>query len=129
VTLLEVLVVVAIMSLIAAGVGVASYRHWQGAQLKTAGTNARAVRSAVKSWWVMTGNSGCPTATQLVNDDILDEDSPLTDPWGKPWRIDCSEDHVSVGSDGPDRTPATVDDIRVPPLNRGAGNADPGDAS
>jgi type II secretory pathway pseudopilin PulG len=123
--LLEVLVVVAIMSIIAAGVGIASYRHWQSAQIKTAGTNARTVRAAVKSWWVMTGNSGCPTAAQLVSDEVLDDDSPLTDPWGKPWRIECSDDHVSVSSNGPDRTPETGDDIRVPPLKRGGGSGGP----
>ena len=129
VTLLEVLVVVAIMSLIAAGVGVAAYKYWKDAQVKTATTGARTIRSAVKSYWVMTGKNGCPTVAELVSDDILDEDSPRTDPWGKPWRIECSEDHASVSSDGPDRAPGTDDDVRVPPLRSSSGIGAPADSS
>jgi type II secretory pathway pseudopilin PulG len=121
--LIEVLVVLAIISLIGGGVGVAVYRHYKGAQGKAATSGARTIRGAVRSWWVTSGSSGCPTVARLVSDGVLDEDSPLTDPWGTPWRIECSGDSVSVGSDGPDKAPSTDDDIRVPPLKRGADNA------
>ena len=82
-------------------------------------------RGAVKQYWVTTDNGGCPTVADLVEARTLDEDSPRKDPWGKPWRIECSEDRVSVGSNGPDQKPDTEDDIRVPPLTRGAGSAAP----
>src|SRR5262249_55231555 len=98
VTLLEVLVVVAIMSLVAAAVGVSAYRHWRHGQVDTARTAARTIRGGVKAWWVTTGRSDCPTVADLIRDHVLDEDSPQQDPWGKPWRIDCSDDEVSVGS-------------------------------
>lgn len=126
-TLLEILVVVAIMALIAAAVGVGSFRYWREAQIKTATFGARTIRGAVKSWWVMGDKQGCPTVNELIEDRALDEDSPRKDPWGKPWRIECSGEQVSVGSDGPDGERGTPDDIRVPPLQRGA--AAPEDSS
>lgn len=121
VTLIEVLVVLAILSLIAGAVGVAAYRSFQQAQVKTAITNARTIRGAVKSYWVMSERGGCPTVAQLIGERVLDEDSPRKDPWGSNYRIECSEDQVSVSSDGPDRRAGTEDDVRVPPLDRRAG--------
>ncbi len=118
VSLIEILVVVAIMSLIAGAVGIGAYRAWQGAQNKTATLNARTIRGAVKSYWVTTSNGGCPTMGDLLAQRALDEDSPRKDPWGSAWRIECADDQVSVSSDGPDKRPGTEDDIRVPPLRR-----------
>ena len=129
VTLMEVLVVVAIMSLIAAGVGIAAYEYWNETRVRTAMTDARTLRGAVKSWWVLTGNDGCPTVAQLVRGRVLDADSARADPWGSPWRIECSEGEVSVISDGPDRKAGTEDDIRAPPLRRGQGFDAPDDSS
>ena len=74
VTLMEVLVVVAIMSLIAAGVGIAAYEYWNETRVRTAMTDARTLRGAVKSWWVLTGNDGCPTVAELVRARVLDAD-------------------------------------------------------
>jgi general secretion pathway protein G len=126
--LIEILVVLAIMALIAGAVGVASYRFFKESQVKTATIGARTIRGAVKSWWVTTGSNGCPTLADLMQNRVLDEGSPRKDPWGKPWRIECSEDEVSVGSDGPDGASGTADDVRVPPLNRN-GIAAPEDSS
>ncbi len=112
------MVVIAIMGLVAGGIGIAVFKAFREAQVKTATTNARTLRGAVRSWWVTTENSGCPTVDQLVADRVLDEDSPRKDPWGSKWRIECSEDRVSVSSDGPDKKQGTEDDIRVPPLGR-----------
>ncbi len=128
-TLVEVLVVVAIMSLIAAAVGVAAFRHWVTTQVETATTNARAIRTAVMASWVLTGDTGCPTYAELLRDHAIDAGSPRNDPWGKPWRIECSESEVSVSSEGPDRTPGTEDDVHVPPLTRAAPEIGPGDRS
>jgi general secretion pathway protein G len=129
VTLLEVLVVVAIMSLIAAAVGVGAYKHWQHARLEAAAHGARTIRAAVQSSWIVTGTGDCPTVARLVAHGALDADSPQTDPWGKAWRIECSGDEVSVSSDGPDRIHRTEDDVRVPPLGRGRAAEAPEDSS
>ena len=114
-TLVEVLIVVAIMALVAAGVAVAAMGYYQNAKLKTAGINARGVREAVKGWWMKNDDEKCPTMDDLLKDGILDEDSARKDPWGTSWRIECSGLSVTVSSDGPDRKQGTPDDIRVPP--------------
>lgn len=120
---------VAIMSLIAAAAGIGAYRAFRDSQVKTATMGARTIRGAIKSAWVMTGKSDCPTVSELVADHLLDEDSPRKDPWGQPWRVECSGDEASVGSDGPDAKRGTEDDIRIPPLHRGSGSAAPEDSS
>jgi len=115
VTLVEVLIVVAIIALVSAGVAVAAFPYWGRAQQKSASANARNLRGAVKSWWVDHDPSLCPEINQLVQDQALDRDSPRTDPWGKPWRIECADHEVTILSDGSDRTAGTSDDIRIPP--------------
>ena len=115
VTLVEVLIVVAIIALVSASVGLAAYKFWEPSREKSAATNARAIRSAVKAWWVEHDASLCPSTQQLVADQILDKDQTSQDPWGRPWRIECAENDVTIYSDGRDRIAGTSDDIRIPP--------------
>lgn len=115
VTLIEVLIVVAIMALVATGVAVAAFKFYQQAKVRDADTNARALRDAVKAFWMMHESAACPSFAELVSTGVLDEGSARTDPWGKPWHIECVDTAVTVLSDGPDRRPGTPDDIRAPP--------------
>jgi hypothetical protein len=111
-----VLIVIAIMALLAGGVGVAVLKYWSDAQDKTTATNARAIRGAVKAWWIDHDRGECPGVEELVAAGTLDRDSPRLDPWGEVWRVECSEHEVSVLSLGRDRLLGTADDIRVPPV-------------
>ena len=113
--MVEVLIVVAIMALVASAVAIAALKYYQSAREKTADTNARAVRDAVNAWWILHDSGTCPTMADLISAGVLDAASPRKDPWGTPWRIECSDVAATVVSDGPDRTPGTSDDIRVPP--------------
>lgn len=115
VTLIEVLIVVAIMALVSAGVAAAAIKYWAHAQRKTAKTDARTLRGSVKAYWVLEAPEHCPTVDELVSAGHLDKDSTRHDPWGEPWRIECTEGDVTVTSAGPDRKPETEDDIRIPP--------------
>ena len=115
VTLVEVLIVVAIIALVSAGVAVAAWKFMGPAKDKTAASSARTVRGAVKTWWLEHDASACPSVKQLVDDQVLDKDNAQLDPWGKPWRIECADNDVTVYSDGNDRIAGTADDIRVPP--------------
>jgi prepilin-type N-terminal cleavage/methylation domain-containing protein len=115
VTLVEVLIVVAIIALVSASVAVAAIKFWGPSQDKSAATNARAIRGAVKAWWMEHDASLCPSVQQLVDDQVLDKDNAATDPWGKPWRIECVDSDVTIYSDGRDRLAGTSDDIRIPP--------------
>lgn len=115
VTLIEVLIVVAIITLISAGIAAAVFPYLERSRTKAAATNARHLRAVVKMWWTDHDPSTCPSVAQLVDDDALDRDSPPADPWGRPWRVECDGHDVTVSSDGGDRTAGTVDDIRIPP--------------
>ena len=106
---------VAIIALVSASVAVAAIKFWEPARSKSAASNARAIRGAVKAWWVEHDPSLCPSVKELVSDQVLDKDNSATDPWGKPWRIECAESDVTIYSDGSDRIAGTSDDIRIPP--------------
>lgn len=115
VTLFEVLIVVAIMALIASGVAVGVFKYWIGAQESAAKTSARSLRGAVKTWWTSHDTTACPQVGELLKDGTLDKDSPPRDPWGGEWRIECTDEDVTISSAGRDHKPGTEDDIRVPP--------------
>ena len=114
VTLIEVLIVVAILSMIAAGVTVAVLPKMNQASVSTTETNAREIRNAIQRWRGLRGGSDCPTISQLVQDKEIDSGSKIDDAWGVPFKIVCTEDDVIVTSSGPDKKEGTKDDIIVP---------------
>ncbi len=113
VTLVEVLIVVAIMSMMAAAVVVAVIPKFKDAQIKNADQNAREIRNAVTRFRSR-GTDQCPTVTQLVSEKEIDSASKLDDPWGSAYKIECAEDEVYVLSVGPDKKEGTADDISIP---------------
>lgn len=114
VTLIEVLIVVAILSMIAAGVTVAVLPKFKEAAVKNTETNAREIRNAVQRWRGLRGGSDCPSISQLVQDKEIDSASKTDDAWGSPYKIACTEDDVIVSSPGPDKKEGSSDDIVVP---------------
>ena len=74
VTLVEVLIVVAIMSLMSAAVVVAVIPKFKDAQVKTADQSAREIRNAVTRFRSR-GTDQCPTVTQLVSEKEIDSAS------------------------------------------------------
>lgn len=118
VTLVEVMIVIAIMALLASGVTVALLPRFKEAQISTAKTNAQVLRRAVQDWQRVNNEVTCPTVSQLMEGKHLDSTSSPDDPWGQPWTLTCSDDDVFVGSYGPDKKQGTDDDISVPKLRQ-----------
>lgn len=116
VTLIEVLIVVAIMAMLSAGVAVFALPKFKEAQVSTAKTSAQVLRRAVQDWQRVNNESTCPTISQLVEGKHLDSGSNTDDPWGMPWGLVCTDDDVFVQSMGPDKKEGTTDDISVPKL-------------
>jgi general secretion pathway protein G len=114
VTLVEVLIVVAIMALLASGVTFAILPKYKEAQVSTARTSAQVMRRAVQDWQRVNNEVTCPTVSQLVEGRHIDSGADLDDPWGQPWRLVCTEDEAFVQSNGPDKKEGTPDDISVP---------------
>lgn len=119
VTLVEVLIVVAIMALIAGGVSFMILPKYKETQRKTAKTTARNIRQIAIQFMALDGAAeGCPTVESLIAAKQLDAAGDTKDPWGEPYKISCSADDVTVSSTGPDKK-ASDDDIIVGP---GAGS-------
>ncbi|MBI5531489.1 MAG: prepilin-type N-terminal cleavage/methylation domain-containing protein [Deltaproteobacteria bacterium] len=114
VTLIEVLIVVAILSLISAGVSLAVLPKFKETQIKTATTNALEIRNAANRWRASHGGTDCPTVSQLVQDKEIDTASKVDDPWSSPYKVTCTEDETTVSSPGPDKKEGSKDDIIVP---------------
>lgn len=120
VTLLEVLIVVAIIAMVAGGVAFFALPRFRESQIKTAETGARVIRQATQSWQASNNETNCPTMSQLVQDKQLDPGANTNDPWGQPYAITCTDGDVSVTSMGPDKKKGTKDDIKVPKAAEGA---------
>ena len=114
VTLVEVLIVVAIMAMLAAGVAVAVIPKFQEAQRKTAKTSALTIRQAIHSWQMTNNETRCPTLPELLDGKHIDAAADPKDPWGQDFHLQCTSDEVVVTSDGPDKKAGTKDDISVP---------------
>jgi general secretion pathway protein G len=114
VTLVEVLIVVAIMAMLAGGVALFALPKFKEAQVSTAKTGAQVIRRAVQDWQRVNNESTCPTMSQLVQGKHLDSASNTDDPWGQAYVLMCTDDDVFVMSAGPDKKKDTKDDISVP---------------
>lgn len=114
-TLIEIMIVVAIIAMVTGAVAVLAIPKMKEAQIKTCETAARTVRTAVNQWQLSNNDYGtCPTTSQLVSDKQLDAGQATADPWGQDFKVECTGDEVIVSSSGPDKKPGTQDDIFVP---------------
>lgn len=114
VTLVEVLIVVAIVAMVAGGVTVFALPKYREAQVKSAETWARTIRAAIQNWQAASNETGCPTISQLVQEKHLDPGTSTKDPWGQDFILSCTEDEIFVSSMGPDKKKGTKDDIQIP---------------
>jgi general secretion pathway protein G len=114
VTLFEVLIVVAILAMVAGGVAVFALPRFQDSQRKTAEAGARTIRMAVQQWQAANNETSCPTISQLIQDKQLDTGQNTNDPWGQAYSLSCTDDEVTVVSNGGDKKKGTKDDISVP---------------
>jgi general secretion pathway protein G len=114
-TLIEILVVLGIIALISGGIAIVVIRHFENARIETARTSARTLRSAVSMWKMNDATGECPTTELLVKQQVVDSAAKTTDPWDRPFIIECADNgDINVVSGGPDRKLGTPDDIRVP---------------
>jgi general secretion pathway protein G len=112
VTLVEVLIVVAIMALIAGGATLVAFPLYKESQIKSAKVSCEAVRQAAELYINLEGSADqCPTIQDLVTSKKLDA-KKTDDPWNTPYKIDCSEGEVHAISAGRDKKFGTPDDVR-----------------
>jgi len=109
-TLIEIMIVVAILAMIAGGVAVALLPQLKKAQIKTTSTDAQGLRSAVMLY-IADNPKGCPTIEDLVSGRYLDGSRRTSDAWDTPFQITCTDGEIAVVSAGPDLEFNTPDDI------------------
>jgi general secretion pathway protein G len=113
--LIEIMIVLAIITMIAGGVAMVAIPKMREAQVKAATNGARVIRSAVSQWQLAENDYATgPTVSQLVQDKQLDAGQESNDPWGQPFEITCGDDEVTVASTGPDKQAGNADDIVIP---------------
>jgi len=113
VTLIEILIVLAIVGLIAGGVAVVAVPKYQESQKNQAKIDARTIHPVAEKYKV--DHPGvCPTVEQLRAEKELSAASKITDPWDSPYKIICGDEDIMVLSFGPDKKENTNDDIRIP---------------
>jgi len=111
VTLVEVLIVVAIMAVIAGGATILVFPKLKEARIKNAIIGCGTIKKAAELHMNTGGGEGCPTIQELVSAKMIDG-SKTDDPWGKPYRIQCVEGgDVKVFSAGNDKQDNSADDI------------------
>jgi prepilin-type N-terminal cleavage/methylation domain-containing protein len=113
-SLLEIMVVLAIIGMIAGITALSLFKFIPEARIKTTREGAQVIRRAV-SLYRMDHGAECPTVPQLVEMQLIDQASKTTDAWDVAFTVDCNEQGaVNVISSGPDKRMNTADDIRVP---------------
>ena len=112
VTLIEILIVLAIIGLIAGGVAIVAVPKFQQAQLSASKIDAGKIHQIAEMW--RAGHaSECPTAERLKAEKEIGATSKITDAWDTPFEIVCTDEGITVISFGPDKKKGTKYDIRV----------------
>jgi general secretion pathway protein G len=113
-SLLEIMVVLAIIGLIVGSVGVMVFNRFKKAQVSTAKTRVTEIANATMQFMLDNSNS-CPRSLDdLVAQKYLKKG--LKDPWGKDFIYHCPGTNDTDGADvisaGPDKAEGTADDVK-----------------
>lgn len=111
VTLVEVLIVVAIMAVISGGVTLVAFPLYKESRIKIGVQGCQVVRQAAELYQNLEGSADqCPTMQELVTSKKLDG-KKIDDPWGAQYKVDCSKGEIHGISSGNDKKFGTPDDL------------------
>jgi general secretion pathway protein G len=112
VTLVEVMIVIAIMAVISGGATLLAFPLYKESRIKTAVLGCSTVKQAADLYQNLEGAADqCPTIQDLVSSKKLDS-KKTDDPWNMPYKIVCTDGDIHVISAGNDRKEGTPDDVR-----------------
>jgi general secretion pathway protein G len=110
-TLLEVMIVLAIIGLIAGSIGVTVFKQYRTSRIQTAKINVTEISNATVQY--MIENNACPTSMdELVSKGNMKK--KIKDPWNQDFIFKCpgQGDGADILSVGPDKQEGTADDIK-----------------
>lgn len=113
-TLIEIMVVLAIIVLVMGGVSLGVFDYWKKSQIQVAKKEIMVIQQALTAFAIHNRNKTCPEDL-----DTLYKERHLTkrpkDPWGQPFSYKCPGDNDTEGADicssGPDRKSGSDDDV------------------
>jgi general secretion pathway protein G len=112
VTLVEVLIVLAIMAIIAGGATALVFPRYKESQIKGAVLSAGVIKTSANAYLHLDSTTGaCPSIKDLADAKQIDA-KKTDDPWGTPFKIQCDGDEITVTSAGRDRKEGTPDDVK-----------------
>ena len=101
----------------AVAAAVAGMMLWLGPKSRAADQDraqgAAAVMLEAAETWQKRGETGCPSVSKLVEEEVIPRAAELDNPWGGRFRIECDERGLSVWSPGADQKRGTSDDVRL----------------
>lgn len=118
VTLIEILIVLAIIGLIAGGVAVVAVPQFEKARITQAKQDVGRLQQAVELWRSQNPGGECPTMDKLKGDKIVAASTKPADPWDSAYEIVCEPDETVIISYGPDKKKGTKDDIKIPETSK-----------
>lgn len=120
-TLIEIMVVVAIISLILGGVGLLAFNRYRDAQIQNTKNQTTTLQQAIEQYRVAKRGQ-CPKTLEAMRAAGFVSRVPK-DAWGRPFRITCPSEHgVDVVSAGPDGEFDTADDLSNAPEEESGGD-------
>ena len=114
-TLMEIMIVFALIALIMGAVGVGAFSQWKKGQMKTARIQVNEIMQKAQQY-MMDNNNECPKS---LDDMVAQKYLPKKpkDPWNKDYIFRCpgtvNADSVDVISVGPDGQEGTADDVKA----------------
>jgi general secretion pathway protein G len=114
-TLMEIMIVFALIALIMGAVGVGAFQYFKKGQMKTARIQVNEIMQKAQQY-MMDNNNECPkTLDDLVAQKYMPRKQK--DPWNKDFILRCpgtiNTDGIDVISLGPDGTEGTPDDVKA----------------
>ena len=114
-TLMEIMIVFALIALIMGAVGVGAFQYFKKGQMKTARIQVNEIMQKAQQY-MMDNNNECPkTMEDLVAQKYMPKKQK--DPWNRDFILRCpgtlNTDGIDVISLGPDGQEGTADDIKA----------------
>jgi general secretion pathway protein G len=114
VTLVEILIVLAIVGMIAGGVAVYAVPKFKEAAAKSSKIDATTLQPIADKYRGEHPGDECPTVQMLKDKKEISGTSKILDAWDHPYLVECEADETYIRSWGPDGKANTEDDIVVP---------------
>src|SRR5262249_22981772 len=116
-TLVEMMVVIALIGVLTAAIAIGVLQAQKRASIGAAQTACNKIRSATIQWKAVHAGEDCPTVDGLKKEKFLDTGFNVKDPWNSSYKLACDADEITCTSAGPDRKDGTEDDIHVPQVD------------